>query len=46
MAMRAVIYTDKQGGYIDNVHGTLTAEESARFRAAGAQRVNGVALKA
>ena len=44
-AMRAVIYTDKQGGYIDNVHGTLTAEESARFRAAGAQRVNGVAVE-
>ncbi|MEH6581419.1 MAG: TonB-dependent receptor [Halioglobus sp.] len=30
-ALRAVGYTDKQGGYIDNVQGTLTTRESAAF---------------
>ena len=35
-------YTDTQGGYIDNVPGTLTVEESARFRPAGTVRANGV----
>lgn len=41
-ALRGVVYTDRQGGYIDNVHGTLDAKPSALFRAAGAVRENGV----
>lgn len=45
-ALRAVTYVDNQGGYIDNVGGTLTAEQSARFRAAGTVRDNGVAVSA
>lgn len=43
-ALRGVVYTDKQGGYIDNVHGTITAKDSARFRAAGTVRDNGIAV--
>jgi iron complex outermembrane receptor protein len=31
-ALRGVVYVDSQGGYIDNVAGTRTARESARFR--------------
>ncbi|MBI1235311.1 MAG: TonB-dependent receptor plug domain-containing protein [Alphaproteobacteria bacterium] len=41
-ALRGVVYADNQGGYIDNVAGTRTARESARFRAAGTMRANGV----
>ena len=41
-ALRGVVYNDTQGGYIDNVGGTLTAEESARFRPEGTVRANGV----
>lgn len=41
-AVRGVVYVDSQGGYIDNVAGTRTAQESARFRAAGTMRSNGV----
>lgn len=41
-AMRAVVYADHMGGYIDNVQGTRDASESARFRAAGTVRENGV----
>ena len=44
VAIRGVIYRDKKGGYIDNVHGTRTVEESARFRSAGTVRSNGVAV--
>ncbi len=43
-ALRGVVYIDDQGGYIDNVHGTVTAADSARFRAAGTVRANGVAV--
>ncbi len=39
--LRGVFYTDNQGGYIDNVAGTRTAAESARF-AASMPRPNGV----
>jgi len=46
LAVRAVAYVDKQGGYIDNVAGTIDATESARFRAAGAVRDNGLAVSA
>lgn len=46
LALRGVVYVDNQGGYIDNVGGTLTAEESARFRPAGTVRANGVPVSA
>ncbi len=42
LAIRGVVYVDQQGGYIDNVPGTRSASESARFRAAGTMRDNGV----
>ncbi|TNE38572.1 MAG: TonB-dependent receptor [Alphaproteobacteria bacterium] len=45
-AMRAVVYVDNQGGYIDNVHGTLDASQSARFRPEGTVRANGVPVSA
>ena len=41
-AIRGTVYVDNMGGYIDNVHGTRTAEQSARFRPAGTMRSNGV----
>ncbi len=31
-ALRGVVYVDKQGGYIDNVAGSVTAAESGRFQ--------------
>lgn len=46
LALRGVIYTDKQGGYIDNVHGTLDAKQSARFRKQGVVRANGLPVSA
>lgn len=46
LALRGVIYNDTQGGYIDNVGGTLSAEESARFRPEGTVRANGVSVNA
>ena len=46
LAIRAVGYVDDQGGYIDNVFGTRTAEESARFRPEGTVRANGVPVSA
>ena len=42
LAVRAVLYRDDQGGWVDNVPGTLTLRESARFRDAGYMRTNGV----
>jgi len=41
-AARIVAYRDKKGGYIDQVAGTLDASQSARFRAAGTVRQNGL----
>jgi iron complex outermembrane receptor protein len=41
-ALRGVVYVDSQGGYIDNVAGTRSVSESARFRAEGTMRSNGV----
>jgi len=41
-AIRAVVYYDDQGGFIDNVPGTINLSESARFREAGTVRSNGV----
>lgn len=45
-AVRGVFYTDNKGGWIDNVPGTVDASESARFRAAGTVRANGVPVTA
>lgn len=45
-ALRGVVYTDTQGGYIDNVGGTLSTRESARFRPEGTVRGNGVPVSA
>ena len=46
LALRGVVYTDNAGGYIDNVPGTLSVRDSARFRAAGTVRENGVPVNA
>ena len=40
-AIRGVVFTDEKGGYIDNVAGTRTAAESARFRPGSTIRSNG-----
>ena len=45
-ALRGVAYVDSQGGWIDNIAGTRTVAESARFRPAGARRSNGVPVSA
>ena len=45
-AVRGVFYTDTKGGWIDNVQGTRSAEDSARFRPEGALRLNGVPVSA
>ena len=42
LTVRGVVYTDNQGGWVDNVRGTRTAAESARFRPQGTERANGV----
>lgn len=46
LTLRGVVYVDHQGGYIDNVAGTRSAAESARFRSEGTMRDNGVAVSA
>lgn len=45
-ALRGVFYSDSQGGYIDNVAGTIDASQSARFRPEGTVRDNGLAVNA
>ncbi len=45
-AIRAVVYYDHAGGYIDNVAGTVTSADSARFRPASFVRANGVPVGA
>lgn len=45
-AARGVFYTDSKGGWIDNVAGTRTAADSARFRPAGVVRANGEPVSA
>jgi outer membrane receptor protein involved in Fe transport len=45
-AVRGVLYTDTQGGWIDNVAGTRDASQSARFRPEGTVRDNGVPVSA
>ena len=37
LTLRGVVYVDNQGGYIDNVAGSITAAESARFQSGGFQ---------
>ena len=44
LTARAVVYVDNQGGYIDNVAGTRSARESARYRSADTIRDNGVVV--
>lgn len=46
LTMRAVVYADRKGGYIDNVPGTRDASEGARFRPEGTVRANGVPVSA
>jgi len=40
-AIRGVVFTDEKGGYIDNVAGTRSTAESARFRSSDTIRSNG-----
>ena len=44
VTLRGVVYRDDKGGYIDNIYGTRTAAESARFREAGRVRSNGAVV--
>lgn len=44
LALRGVFYLDDQGGYIDNVAGTIDASQSGRFREATVVRSNGVVV--
>ena len=46
LAVRGVVFLDHQGGYIDNVHGTRSMRDSARFRPEGTVRYNGVPVSA
>ena len=46
LAFRVVGYVDDRGGYIDNVSGTRSVAESARFRQEGTVRPNGVPVSA
>lgn len=45
-ALRGVVFLDDQGGYIDNVQGTRTIRDSARFRPEGTVRANGLPVNA
>ncbi|GHA97992.1 TonB-dependent receptor [Algimonas arctica] len=45
-ALRGVIYSDNQGGYIDNIGGIRSTADSARFRSAGTVRDNGTVVSA
>ena len=42
LTLRGVVFVDNQGGYIDNIPGTLNLTQSGRFRPAGTVRANGV----
>ncbi|MCY4256422.1 MAG: TonB-dependent receptor [Gammaproteobacteria bacterium] len=44
--LRGVFYRDRKGGWIDNVAGTRDASGSARFRAVGTVRKNGMPVAA
>ena len=41
-ALRAVVYYDHAGGYVDNVPGTIDMRSSARYRQEGTVRSNGL----
>lgn len=43
-ALRFVAYRDHRGGYIDQVAGTRSVKESARFRTANTVRSNGLVV--
>ena len=43
-ALRFVAYRDHRGGYIDQVPGTRSVKESARFRTANTVRANGLVV--
>ena len=48
VALRGVVYVDNQGGYIDNVAGSVNTGQSARFEAGGFQAgadLSGVTLQ-
>lgn len=45
-AIRGVVYSDNQGGYIDNIGGIRSTADSARFRSAGTVRDNGTVVSA
>ena len=45
-ALRFVAYSDRRGGYIDQVAGKLDVSQSARFRAGGTVRQNGLPVSA
>jgi len=42
ITVRGVVYVDNQGGYIDNVPGTRSVSESARFRSGDSPRGPGI----
>ncbi|MXW72659.1 MAG: TonB-dependent receptor plug domain-containing protein [Gammaproteobacteria bacterium] len=44
--LRGVVYSDRKGGWIDNVAATRDTRESARFRPQGTVRKNGVPVAA
>ena len=46
LALRGVIYGDRQGGWTDAVAGTLNIRDSARYRLATATRDNGTVIGA
>ena len=46
LTVRGVVYVDNKGGWVDNVPGSRTLEESARFRPEGTVRANGVPVSA
>lgn len=46
LALRGVVYSDQQGGYIDNVPGFRDLSESARYRPEGTVRANGTVVGA
>ena len=46
MAIRAVVYGDRQGGWTDAVAGRLNMRDSARYRSADATRDNGTVVGA
>tara|TARA_R110002072_G_scaffold56097_4_gene145533 strand:- start:14845 stop:17334 length:2490 start_codon:yes stop_codon:yes gene_type:complete len=46
LTLRGVVYVDNQGGYIDNVAGTVDASQGGRFRPAGTMRANGLPVAA